>query len=416
MTTGTTGTSNATAPPAPLTVGDWIHPFTVPAHTGKPQEASDLVGRPVVMFFYPRLAAPGCVDVLRAWRDALADAPDRAAFAPAAPAGVAATPAAGLTIVGVGADLPDAAAAFAAENRLDPFPPPAAPFVLLSDPNGRLAAAYGVANRRDPGAAPAAYGGGVFLVDRNARVAAVFDRVDTPARAAEVLAEAKRLLFREEPRQVVSHAPVLLIPNVLPPDVCRQLIRVWETEGNEDSGFMKQVDGRTVEQKDYGHKIRRDHFMRAESEARRQVKRYVGGRVLPEIQKAYNYDVTRFEDFRIACYDAGRGGYFRPHRDNTTDGTAHRRFAMSLLLNDGGADYEGGFLRFPEYGAHVYRPAAGGAVIFSCSLLHEATDVTAGRRFVLLSFFYGEREAKIREEYNKRTGGQYRAGPAKTIG
>jgi predicted 2-oxoglutarate/Fe(II)-dependent dioxygenase YbiX len=124
------------------------------------------------------------------------------------------------------------------------------------------------------------------------------------------------------------------------------------------------------------------------------------------MRTAFNYEVSRFEDFRIACYDSARGGYFRPHRDNTTEGTAHRRFAMSLLLND---DYEGGTLRFPEYGLHEYRPDAGSAVVFSCSLLHEATDVTRGQRFVLLSFFYGEKEAKIREEYNKRTGGEYRA-------
>ena len=122
--------------------------------------------------------------------------------------------------------------------------------------------------------------------------------------------------------------------------------------------------------------------------------------MIPDLQQAFNYNATRFEDFRIACYDASRGGYFRPHRDNTTEGTAHRRFAMSLLLND---DYEGGHLRFPEHSVHQYRPKAGSAVVFSCSLLHEATDVTAGRRFVLLSFFYGEAEARRREEYSRAT-------------
>ncbi|HUB25447.1 MAG TPA: 2OG-Fe(II) oxygenase, partial [Tepidisphaeraceae bacterium] len=76
-------------------------------------------------------------------------------------------------------------------------------------------------------------------------------------------------------------------------------------------------------------------------------------------------------------------------------------------LND---DYEGGYLRFPEYGPNLYRPTGGGACVFGCSLLHEATDVTAGRRFVLLTFLYGEKEAKLREEYAKRTGGGYRAG------
>jgi hypothetical protein len=82
---------------------------------------------------------------------------------------------------------------------------------------------------------------------------------------------------------------------------------------------------------------------------------------------------------------------------------------MSLFLND---DYEGGYVRFPDYGPNCYRMPVGGAVVFSCSLQHEATDVTAGRRFVLLTFFYGEREAQRREEYNRRVGGEYRAAPA----
>ncbi|HEV8605933.1 MAG TPA: redoxin domain-containing protein [Tepidisphaeraceae bacterium] len=38
----------------------------------------------------------------------------------------------------------------------------------------------------------------------------------------------------------------------------------------------------------------------------------------------------------------------------------------------------------------------------TCSLLHEATDLTAGKRFVLLTFFYGEAERKLRDEYAKK--------------
>jgi hypothetical protein len=165
------------------------------------------------------------------------------------------------------------------------------------------------------------------------------------------------------------------------------------------------VEGKTVGMYDYSHKIRRDHFMKPGPDLK-MVRDLIQSRVLPVLVQAFNYEATRFEDFRIACYDASRGGYFRPHRDNTTEGTAHRRFAISLLLND---DYEGGTLRFPEYGRSEYRPQAGCAVLFSCSLLHEAADVTAGLRFVLLSFLYGEKEAKMRQEYNIRTGGIYRA-------
>jgi hypothetical protein len=35
----------------------------------------------------------------------------------------------------------------------------------------------------------------------------------------------------------------------------------------------------------------------------------------------------------------------------------------------------------------AYRPPAGGGVVFSCSLLHEALPVTEGRRFGLFTFF-----------------------------
>ena len=49
-------------------------------------------------------------------------------------------------------------------------------------------------------------------------------------------------------------------------------------------------------------------------------------------------------------------------------------------------EYEGGELMFPEYGDYRYKPPAGAAAVFACSLLHEALPVTRGRRFALLSF------------------------------
>ena len=68
-----------------------------------------------------------------------------------------------------------------------------------------------------------------------------------------------------------------------------------------------------------------------------------------------------------------------------------RRFALTLNLNT--EEYEGGELIFPEYGPHKYRPSSGGAVVFSCSLLHEALPVTKGRRFALLTFLRALPEA-----------------------
>ncbi len=59
-----------------------------------------------------------------------------------------------------------------------------------------------------------------------------------------------------------------------------------------------------------------------------------------------------------------------------------------MNLNTG--EYEGGELLFPEYNDHRYCPPAGGGIIFSASLLHEAAPVTSGRRYVLLTFLHGE--------------------------
>ena len=131
-------------------------------------------------------------------------------------------------------------------------------------------------------------------------------------------------------------------------------------------------------------------------------------RINPSLERAYQFKATRIERYLIACYEAERG-YFRPHRDNTTKGTAHRKFAVTINLN--ADDYDGGDLRFPEFGQRTYRAPTGGAILFSCSLLHEATPVTRGRRFAFLPFLYDEDAARLREANNPHLGpevGEYR--------
>ena len=88
----------------------------------------------------------------------------------------------------------------------------------------------------------------------------------------------------------------------------------------------------------------------------------------------------------VGCYDTriGRSVSGR-HGDNMTRMTANRQFAVSLNLNSGD-EYDGGEVRFPEFGRQLYRPVAGGALVFSCSLLHEVVPVTRGRRLGLFTF------------------------------
>lgn len=206
-------------------------------------------------------------------------------------------------------------------------------------------------------------------------------------------------------------APILVLPNVFEAAFCRDLIALYEAHGGEDSGFMREVGGKTVGMVDYGHKRRRDYVI-ADQTVIDRTKALVHRRVAPEIEKIHQFRTTRMERYIVACYDAAEKAHFNAHRDNTTSGTAHRRFAVSINLNN---DFEGGEILFPEYGQRSYKPPVGGAVVFSCSLLHAVTTVTRGRRYAFLPFLYDEAAAQIREKNNARLGegvGAYRAGPA----
>jgi predicted 2-oxoglutarate/Fe(II)-dependent dioxygenase YbiX/peroxiredoxin len=244
---------------------------------------------------------------------------------------------------------------------------------------------------------------GWLLLDPNLRVLAKAGLEDDEALFRLVLA----LPAPDDHAGAPLHAPVLIVPRVFEPDLCRQLIAYYEAQGGTPSGVMRQIDGRTVAVLD-DFKRRRDADI-ADEALRRALQVRIARRLLPEVKKTYQFKATRMERYIVACYDAEDGGYFRPHRDNTTAGTAHRRFAISINLN---ADaFEGGDLRFPEFGRRTYRPPTGGAVVFSCSLLHEATPVTRGRRYAFLPFLYDEADAAVREANLKFLNTQPTAAP-----
>jgi predicted 2-oxoglutarate/Fe(II)-dependent dioxygenase YbiX len=250
------------------------------------------------------------------------------------------------------------------------------PFPLLQDSDGRAAVAYRT------GGAPTA-----FLLDPNLRVRATLPFADGARIAAEVAGLVAELVWDDRrPREITTQAPLLVVPDVLPPQQCAELIAVWEREGHSETGVESSTGGRRGEQRSAQLKRRRDHIV-GDPQRSRALATRIGRCVMPELSKAFAYHASRFEGFKIACYQASDRGFFGAHRDNLSPATAHRRFALTLNLNDG---YQGGQLRFPEYGPELYRPAPGAALLFSCSHLHEVLDVTAGRRFVLLSFLFGD--------------------------
>lgn len=232
-----------------------------------------------------------------------------------------------------------------------------------------------------------------FVLDEGLRVLAVLPFADDGGDHLRLVAHVVGRL--PELARSTRTAPVLILDRVFEPDLCRELIGVYERLGGNESGFMREIDGKTTPVSDYNFKRRFDCEI-TDQALIRGIHERLQRRVVPEIKKAFNFQVTRIERHIVACYDAASAGHFNPHRDNTSKGTAHRRFAVSINLNT--EEFEGGDLRFPEFGPRAYRPSTGGAVVFGCSLLHEATQVTKGRRFAFLPFLYDDAAALIREQ------------------
>lgn len=186
---------------------------------------------------------------------------------------------------------------------------------------------------------------------------------------------------------MVTHPPVLLIPDVFSKEECRKLIQVYEERGQVLVQADKALDYFGADYKmqvpEHMREDRIDHFFFEKDTVAFLLRRLA--RVEVEVAKAFHYRITKHETLRIARYEGKRNGFLHGHRDDIPP-HKHRRFALSINLNTEG--FDGGDVRFPEFGDQRYRPASGTAFVFSSSLLHEALEVTAGRRFVFLSFMY----------------------------
>ena len=272
-------------------------------------------------------------------------------------------------------------------------------FLFFWDLDKTVSQQYGVCQDVEQnGVAGVQYAPQTFVLNENLQIINILPMGEPHQHAQQVLDFIKTLPAMEEARAATRHAPVLVIPNVLDEASCRSLIDMYKANGGSPSGFMRQVDGKTVGLHDENFKKRCDFFIE-DPKLKQGLNAIIMRRVRPEVEKAFQFTITRFERYLVGCYDAQSGGYFRPHRDNTSKATRHRRFAMTLNLNVG--EYTGGFLRFPEYAPHGYKGDSGTAIIFSCSVLHEATPVISGQRFALLSFFYGNEDAVVRQANSK---------------
>ncbi len=222
---------------------------------------------------------------------------------------------------------------------------------------------------------------------------------DDPQGHAQILARVLASLPTvDELAGVPLTAPALIVPRVLDFGFCDLLVQLYDKVGGEDSGFLVDHDGKTATIVNHAMKQRRDMII-AVPELRDAIRGQVIRRLLPAVERYFQFAATRMDRYMVSCYDSAIGGHFHRHRDNVNAGAQHRRFAVSINLN---RDYDGCDLIFPEFGRRSYRAPVGGAVVFSCGALHEVTPITRGRRYALIPFLYGESDAALREANNRR--------------
>ncbi len=102
-----------------MRIGDNIPDFTLVDQDLNNLKATDLMGQPCVIYFYPKSDTPGCTKQACSFRDQYAEFGHL-----------------GATVVGVSSDSPEEHRSFQNKHRL--------PYRLLSDPQGKLRKKFGV--------------------------------------------------------------------------------------------------------------------------------------------------------------------------------------------------------------------------------------------------------------------------------
>jgi peroxiredoxin Q/BCP len=138
--------------------------FVLPSDSGERVRLSELRGRPVVLYFYPRDDTPGCTKQACAIRDSYDEFEER-----------------GAVVLGVSTDDETSHVKFKEKYGL--------PFTLLADTDHEVAGAYGVWKEKNFGGKK--YWGverSTFLIDEQGRIAKVMRRVKPDTHAEKVLA------------------------------------------------------------------------------------------------------------------------------------------------------------------------------------------------------------------------------------
>jgi predicted 2-oxoglutarate/Fe(II)-dependent dioxygenase YbiX len=274
-------------------------------------------------------------------------------------------------------------------------PHDAAPYLALSTPAISFIADYDGTIGRLYGAAGTPR---TVVLDPMLRVVADIPWDEPAGHAATVRTVLTSLPAVDDAAGVPLTAPALIVPRVFDFPLCDFLVEFYDKFGGKDSGFLLDNDGKTATVVDHRLKRRNDLGI-SHPQLREAIRGQIVRRLIPAIERFFQFSATRMDRYIVACYDSAVGGHFYRHRDNVNAGAQHRRFAVTINLNK---DFDGCDLMFPEFGRRTYRAPHGGAIVFSCGALHQVTPVTRGRRYAFLAFLYGEADAALREKNNAK--------------
>ena len=109
--------------------------------------------------------------------------------------------------------------------------------------------------------------------------------------------------------------------------------------------------------------------------------------VVPLIRKLWGASLYGCDGTQLIRYKSG--GQYAPHKDSSEDPSevtfASRYFTVLCYLNN---NFEGGRTSFPGLD-FVATPESGKALVFPSHYLHSAVPVSAGEKFVLLTWLCG---------------------------
>ena len=147
----------------PVPTGIPAPAFTLPDETGTPRSLADYLGKPVVLYFYPKDDTPGCTKEACSFRD------DYSAYQES-----------GVVILGVSPDTPKSHARFKEKYLL--------PFILLADTEHKVADQYGVwGPKKFMGREYEGILRTTFLIESQGKIARVFENVKPAEHSAEIL-------------------------------------------------------------------------------------------------------------------------------------------------------------------------------------------------------------------------------------